>query len=159
MSFDDDQEEVIEFVDTGFFYFFNIMILYLLFKHSVHYFSFLEASVVEGRSVAFVSKQFFNDFLGTFSLLLRFYILLFRMNVYDSIEDVLDSYYIFVGDFDDDEYISELFITLQGILPLTVDNNDDRSFLFEDENDFSNDFFLSLFFSLRKTIIFYYIYY
>ena len=141
MTFDDDQEEVIEFVDTSFFYFFSLIILYLFFKHSVHYFAFLEASVSEGRSVAFVSKQFFNDFLGTLSLLLRFYILLFRMNVYDSIEDVLDSYYIFVGDFDDDEYFSELFLTIHSTLFFTLDNADDRSFLLEDEHDFSNDFF------------------
>jgi len=141
MTFDDDQEEIIEFVDTSFFYFFTLLILYLFYKHSIHYFAFLEASVSEGRTVAFVSKQFFNDFLGTLSLLLRFYILLFRMNVYDSIEDVLDSYYIFVGDFDDDEYLSELFLTIHGTLFFTVDNNDDRSFLLEDENDFSNDFF------------------
>lgn len=154
MTFDDDQEEVIEFVDTCFFYFFNLIIFYLFFKHSIHYFSFLEASVSEGRTVAFVSKQFFNDFLSTFSLLLRFYILLFRMNVYDSIEDVLDSYYIFVGDFDDDEYMSELFMTIQGVLSFTVDNNDDRSFLFEDENDFSNDFFYLYFLVWGKLFFF-----
>jgi hypothetical protein len=63
------------------------------------------------------------------------------MNVYDSIEDVLDSYYIFVGDFDDDEYLTELFLPIHGTLFFTLDNNDDRSFLFEDENGFSNDFF------------------
>lgn len=154
MTFDDDQEEIIEFVDTSFFYFFTLIILYLFYKHSIHYFAFLEASVSEGRTVAFVSKQFFNDFLGTLSLLLRFYILLFRMNVYDSIEDVLDSYYIFVGDFDDDEYLSELFLTIHGTLFFTVDNNDDRSFLLEDENDFSNDFFYLYFVIWGKLFFF-----
>lgn len=154
MVFDDDQEEIIEFVDTSFFYFFSIIILYLFYKHSIHYFAFLEASVSEGRSVAFVSKQFFNDFLGTLSLLLRFYILLFRMNVYDSIEDVLDSYYIFVGDFDDDEYLSELFLTIHGTLFFTLDNNDDRSFLLEDENDFSNDLFY-LYFTIWGKLFFF----
>ena len=154
MTFDDDQEEIIEFVDTSFFYFFTLLILYLFYKHSIHYFAFLEASVSEGRTVAFVSKQFFNDFLGTLSLLLRFYILLFRMNVYDSIEDVLDSYYIFVGDFDDDEYLSELFLTIHGTLFFTVDNNDDRSFLLEDENDFSNDFFYLYFVIWGKLFFF-----
>jgi len=63
------------------------------------------------------------------------------MNVYDSIEDVLDSYYIFVGDFDDDEYLTELFLPIHGTLFFTLDNNDDRSFLLEDENGFANDFF------------------
>lgn len=137
MAFDDDQEEVIEFLDTSFFYFFSIVGLYLCYKHSVHYFAFLEASVSEGRSVGFVASQFSKDFLNTFSLLLRFYTLLFRMNVYDTLDDFFDSYYIFVGDFDDDEYLTELFLSIHGNLMFTLDNNDDRSFLFEDENDFS----------------------
>jgi len=34
------------------------------------------------------------------------------VNVYDFIEDVLDTYYIFIGDFDDDEYLNELFLSL-----------------------------------------------
>jgi len=154
MVFDDDQEEIIEFVDTSFFYFFTLIILYLFYKHSIHYFAFLEASVSEGRSVVFAAKQFSNDFLSTLSLLLRFYILLFRMNVYDSIEDVLDSYYIFVGDFDDDEYFSELFLTIHGTLFFTLDNNDDRSFMLEDENDFSNDLFY-LYFVLWGKLFFF----
>lgn len=154
MVFDDDQEEIIEFVDTSFFYFFTLIIFYLFYKHSIHYFAFLEASVSEGRSVVFAAKQFSNDFLSTLSLLLRFYILLFRMNVYDSIEDVLDSYYIFVGDFDDDEYFSELFLTIHGTLFFTLDNNDDRSFMLEDENDFSNDLFY-LYFVLWGKLFFF----
>jgi len=43
MAFDDDQEEVIEFIDTGFFYFFSFIIAYLCFKHSIHYTACLEA--------------------------------------------------------------------------------------------------------------------
>jgi hypothetical protein len=103
-TFDDDQEELIETFDTGFFYFFCLLIFFLLYKYSIHYFAFLEASVVEGRSVSYISKQFFRDFINTFALFLRFFILLFRLNVYDTLDDFYDSYYIFVGDFDDDEY-------------------------------------------------------
>jgi hypothetical protein len=65
----------------------------------------------------------------------------FRVNVYDFIEDVLDTYYIFIGDFDDDEYLNEIFFSFYGVTFFTSDNQDDRSFLFEDENDFSADFF------------------
>ena len=57
------------------------------------------------------------------------------MNVYDTLEDFFDSYYIFVGDFDDDEYINELFFSLNNTLFFTLDNHDDRSFLFEDDKD------------------------
>ena len=143
LTFDDDQDEIIEFVDSSFFYMFTIVVLYLIYKHSIHYFAFLEASVSEGRSVNFVTVQFVKDFLATFSLMLRFYILLFRMNVYDTLEDFFDSYYIFIGDFDDDEYLNELFLSIHGTILFTFDNHDDRSFLFEDENDFSADLFYS----------------
>jgi len=145
MAFDDDQEEFIEFVDSGFFVFFTVLVLFLVFKYSIHYFAFLEASVAEGRTVKFAAGQFSKDFLNTFSLLLRFYILLFRINVYDSLDDFFDSYYIFVGDFDDDEYLNELFLSIHGTIFFTLDNNDDRSFLLEDENGFANDFFYTYF--------------
>jgi hypothetical protein len=110
-TFDDDQEELIETFDVGCFYFFIILIFFLFFKYSQHYFAFLEASVTEGRAVSFITKQFFRDFINTFALFLRFFILLFRLNVYDTLDDFYDSYYIYIGDFDDDEYYSELFFS------------------------------------------------
>jgi hypothetical protein len=83
-TFDDDQEEFIELFDVGFFYFFCILIAYLFYKYSIHYFAFLEASVSEGRTASFITKQFFKDFMNTFALFLRFFILLFRLNIYDT---------------------------------------------------------------------------
>lgn len=157
LTFDDDQEEIIEFVDTYFFYFFSIVILYFIFRHSIHYFAFLEASVAEGRNVNYLVLQFRNDFLGSFSLLLRFYTLLFRMNVYDTLEDFFDSYYIFVGDFDDDEYLNELLFSLNNTLFFTIDNHDDRSFLLEDENDFTNDLFYLYFLVWGKFAYFFFL--
>jgi len=112
-----------------------------LYKYSIHYFSFLAASETSGRTVKFILLQFKADFLNSFSVLIRFYALFFRVNIYDFIEDVFDTYYIFVGDFDDDEYLNELFLSLHGTLLFTFDNLDDKSFLFEDENDFTNDLF------------------
>jgi hypothetical protein len=141
MTFDDNQEEVIEFVDTGFFYFFILLTFYLCFKYSVHYFAFLESSVVEGRSVSFIAKQVFKDFLNTLSLALRFYILLLRVNVYDTLDDFLDSYYIFVGDFDEDEYLSELTLSIHSSLLFMSENDYDTSYLLEDEHESSSDWF------------------
>jgi hypothetical protein len=140
-TFDDDQEELIEIFDTGFFAFFCGLILFLVFKYSLHYFAFLEASVAEGRSASYVTKQFFRDFINTFALLLRFFILLFRLNVYDTLDDFYDSYYIFAGDFDDDEYFMELFFVVYAMFYIDNDNNDDRSFSFEDENEFIMDLY------------------
>jgi hypothetical protein len=73
MAFDDDQEEVIEFIDTSFFNFLTIIILFLLYKFSIHYFAFLDKSSHESTSVNYFA-QFVNDALGTFSLMLRFYV-------------------------------------------------------------------------------------
>jgi len=114
-------------------------------RHSIHFFSFLEASIAEGRSNSFIFLQFRADALALFSFSLRFYMLIFRVNVYDTVEDFLDTYYIFVGDFDDDEYLNELFFSLHGTIFFTMDNQDDRSFLLEDENDFSYDLYFIYF--------------
>lgn len=157
MAFDDDKEELLEFLDNAFFYFFTFTLLYFFFKHSVHYFSFLEASATGSRSTMFLITQFKGDFLALFSMVLRFYSLLLRLNVYDVLDDCLDFYYIFIGDFDDDEYIQELFFSLHGTFFFTTDNHDDRSFLLEDENDFFNDFFYLYFIFWGK--LFYFLFY
>ena len=157
MAFDDDKEELIEYLDTIFFYFFTFVIIYFFYKHSVHYFSFLEATATGSRSNMFIATQFKGDFLALFSMILRFYSLLLRLNVYDILDDCLDFYYVFIGDFDDDEYLNELFFTIHGTIFFTMDNQDDRSFLLEDENDFSNDLFYTYFVIWGK--IFYFMFY
>jgi len=156
MSVDDDREETMEFVDTIYFFFFSFVIVYFFYKHSVHYFSFLESSASGSRSTMFLLTQFKGDFLALFSMILRFYSLLLRLNVYDILDDCLDFYYVFLGDFDDDEYLNELFFNMHGTLFFTMDNQDDRSYLLEDENDFSSDIFY-IYFLWGK--IFYFLFY
>jgi hypothetical protein len=89
--------------DTTNLNFFLAVIAFLFFKYSTHYFAFLEASYGENQSVLMIARQFFRDFINTFALLLRFIILLIRLNVYDSLDDFYDSYFIFIGDFDEEE--------------------------------------------------------
>jgi hypothetical protein len=153
-TFDDDQEELIEMFDVSIFYFFCLLIAYLFFKYSQHYFAFLEASVTEGRTVSFISKQFFRDFINTFALFLRFFILLFRLNVYDTLDDFYDSYYIFLGDFDEDEYFSELFFSTNSLLFYDFDVNDDRIYSLEEEHDFFFDLFYLYFLAWGKLFTF-----
>jgi calcineurin-like phosphoesterase family protein len=100
----------------------------------------MEASMSGKRSNGFMS-QFRADVANIISLMLRFYMLIIRVNIYDTVEDVLDTYYVFIGDFDDDEYVNELFFSLHGTLFFTMDNHDDRSFMYEDESDFSYDLY------------------
>lgn len=117
------------------------MIVYLLFRYSTHYFAFLEASVVDGTNAAPVTKQFVRDMTNTFALALRFFLLLFRLNIYDGLDDFVDSYYIFLADFDEDEYYSETFFPMDSVLFYTPDTNDDSMFSYEEESEFFFDFF------------------
>ena len=144
-SFDDDSEEFLEFFNGSLFNFFLLLFIYFLYKTSIHYLAFLESSVSTGRTLSFTGKQFSRDILNSFAFVLRFCTLMFRLNVYDANDDLLDSFYIFLGDFDDDEYFLDLFYSVYFSLFFDVDNNDDRSFILEDEMDQSWDLF-SLYF-------------
>lgn len=139
-TFDDDQEEAIEWVNTFSFYLFLSMFIYLLYRYSIHYFSFLQASEAKGKYIRLLT-QIAQDFVNTLALVVRFIVLVIRLNMYDFLDDVLDSYYIFVGDFDDDEYFSEALFSLFGVLFFDTDNHDDRSIFFEEEADFTLDLF------------------
>ena len=85
--------------------------------------------------------QFRDDFFGLASLTARFLVLMIRLNIYDTVDDILDSFYIFVADFDEDEYFMDLFFSLFATMFYDYDVNDDRSFFFEDEMDFTGDIF------------------
>ena len=139
-TFDDDQEEMIEFFNGMNFYAFLAVFVYFLFRYSTHYFSFLEGSKKDGRLFG-VIEQFLKDGANSFALALRFLVLMIRLNMYDTVDDILDSYYVFVGDFDDDEYFSDLVFSIFGTMFFDSDNNDDRSFFFEGEMDFTGDLF------------------
>jgi len=109
MTWDEITAEVmIEIVHTFFFTFFLSAVVFLVLKYSIHFFTFLEASDTNGRSVLILIKQFFRDIMGLIGLFLRFLILIFRLNVYDNLDDILDSYYLFFLDFDDHNYTNEL---------------------------------------------------
>lgn len=140
-TFDDDSEEYLELFSVGMFYFFIFVLLFFMFKYSKHYFSFLEMSVVEGKTVSFITKQFVRDISNTFALLLRFFLLLFRANIYDGLDDVLDSYYIFIGDFDEDEAFDFSFFSIFNLLFYDSDSNDDSIYSLEEENEFFFDIF------------------
>lgn len=139
-TFDDSQEELLEFFNTMCYYFFLFTMAYYLVKYSLHYFSFLEASKGDSKSTLTFS-QFLFDALNIIAFVLRFLVLMIRLNIYDSVDDVLDSYYIFMADFDEEEYFTDMFFSLFSVMSFDIDLNDDRSYLFEDELDFAIDLF------------------
>lgn len=154
MTWDDDQEEMIEGTSGLLFNFFLLLFAYYTFKASIHYLSFLEASISEGRNFAFVLTQFLRDCTNNAAFMLRYLMLMVRLNIYDLSDDILDSYYIFLGDFDDDEYYMDMFFSLMSTMFFDTDNNDDRSFFLEDEMDFSGDLFSLYFVILGKFTLF-----
>jgi hypothetical protein len=149
--FDDDQEEFIEFFEqfllTGVVHSF----MYYLFRVGVHFFTFLEASIAEGRTFVFIVAQFRRDLLNTFAFIMRLSTLMIRFLIYETNDDILDSYYIFLGDFDDDEYYNELLLSLLHTTTcFDSDNNDDRTLFLEDEVDLGLDLFSLYFIFLAK---------
>ena len=154
MSYNDSQVEFIEMLHLMIVYFFLFIIGYLLYKYSTHYFSFLEASVIEGKSASFIGKQFVRDISNTFALFLRFFLLLFRLNIYDGLDDFLDSYYIFFCDFDDDTYYDELLVLFDGALFYTPDNNTDASLFNDTETDLLEDIFQKYYVTWGKFFMF-----
>ena len=140
VTFDDDQEELLEFFNTMCYYFFLFTMVFYLYKYSIHYLSFLEAAKGETKSTSPIT-QFLFDALNAVAFTMRFMVLMIRLNMYDSVDDILDSYYIFMADFEEEEYFSDTFFSLFSTMSFDTDVNDDRSFLFEDEMDFAGDLF------------------
>jgi hypothetical protein len=109
VTFDDDQEEILEFFNATCFYFFLFTFVYYLYKYSIHFFSFLAPSKTGGRSISWLANQFVDDLFNLVALTLRFLVLMARLNIYDGVDDVLDSYYLFVIDFEEEEYFIDVF--------------------------------------------------
>ena len=154
-TLDDDQEELMEAFTVCNFYLFTTLLIYLVYRYSVHFFSFLASSDAKKNSLSLVS-QFITDVLDSLGVLLRLFVLLARLNLYDFLDDILDSYYIFVCDFDDDEYRTELAFAAQHAAAFDIDSLDDRSIFFEDEVDFNNDLFSIYFMTWSKFSLFYF---
>jgi hypothetical protein len=79
--------------------------------------------------------------LNLFGFSLRFVLLMLRLNIYDGVDDILDSYYIVFVDFDEDEYFLETLPNASSFSFFDTDVHDDRSFLLEDESDLTVDLY------------------
>jgi len=133
LSSDDISEQVSELMTSYYVILFNYLILSLVLLYSVHVFTFLALSSYSKRSLLVVVRQFKNDILDLISLILRFYVLLFRLNVYDLLEDLFDGYYIFLGDFGDEYLLDSALISVNSFEGFSLGNTDEN-FDFEDTN-------------------------
>jgi len=138
MTFDDVFTDNIDLIHMFLVNLFLFIIIFLLIKYSIHYFSFLENTVTEGFSVSFILKQMVRDLSNTFALFLRFFLLFFRMNIYDGLDDFLDSYYIFLSDFDENSFLDEDFVEVSQFFFIS-DNAEDLSISNPNEQEFLND--------------------
>lgn len=148
MSYDDLNLEIIELFNLILVYFFLFIIIYLLFKYSFHYFAFLEPTVTEGKSNLFILKQFVRDMSNTFALFLRFFLLLFRLNIYDGLDDFLDSYALFFYDFDEDHLLfgSNIYNNNDFSLNNSIDlNNQDKEITLLNIEDLFKNYLLYFF--------------
>lgn len=152
MTYDDVNVEIVELTHLFICLFFVFIIIFLLYKYSIHYFSFLENSVSDGYSTSYIAKQFVRDVSSTFALFLRFFLLLFRLNIYDGLDDFLDSYYIFFIDFDEDSYTDELFFFSDFLF--FSDNREDIIFYQPTEFDWWLDLYSKYFIIFGKIFYF-----
>jgi len=129
LTFKDLYEESIESITLSLFYVFFVVYLFFLYKTSIHYFAFLEASVPD-RKVLSIFIQFLKDVSNSVIIVIRFLTLLVRLNIYDAVDDMLDSNYIFACDFQDESYnntkwarlYSLVFVDNQLILTADIQN-------------------------------------
>ncbi len=154
VSYDDILIDIIELNHLFYIYYFIFIILYLLYRYSLHYFAFLENSVSDGFTSLFIIKQFVRDISNSFALFLRFFLLLFRLNIYDGLDDFLDSYYIFFIDFDEDSYLDELFSYSINFWFFFNDNNEDLVFYQLTEFEWFDDLFSKYFIVWGKIFMF-----
>ena len=142
LTFDDDREEIIEFLNLGLFYLFLSVFVVHCWKYSVHYLSFLDSSRKGTSSTWALIGQYLFDVLNVIGFSLRFVLLMARLNIYDGIDDILDSYYVCFIDFDEEEYYMDSFTDFSAFSYFDTDVQDDRSFLLEDENDLVLDLYV-----------------
>ena len=140
MTFDDLNSECLELFHLFLILIFLFIIFYLLFRYSIHYFAFLENSVSTDFSTSYISKQMVRDLSNTFALFLRFFLLLFRLNIYDGLDDFLDSYYIFFADFEEDSYFDEDTFHTNSFFYFK-DNQEDNVFFHPNEQDWYDDIY------------------
>lgn len=104
--------------------------LTFVFRNSTHYPSFLEATVADQSLTGYV-VQFLKDSSNSVAIILRFLTLLVRLNLYDLVDDILDSNYIFFCDFEEERFASDSFASLvknSQFLEFLNYRNHDRSY-------------------------------
>ena len=150
VNFNDFESSIVDSCHSFLIFFFIFLIFFFIWKYSVHFLSFLEATSSENVSVSFFLRQFVRDFSNLLALFLRFFLLLFRLNIYDNLDDFLDSYYVFFCDFDEDSWSEEFVLFIDPAS--SVENFSDSMLFFKQEWDLS---FFSFFYIIWSKFSFF----
>jgi len=85
---------------------------------------------------------------------MRVFLLVIRVNAYDSMDDFFDSFAVFFCDFDDEELVSELLFKVSKAVLTKKENNDDSTHTRANEYDFIDDLFYIYFLLWGKLFYF-----
>ena len=127
--------EYISTVNLNICYIFSLVIIYFMYKYNLFFLLFLELSIVSGKSILYIFKQYCRDVLNILAYFLRIFLLFIRLNIYDGLDDFFDSYYIFIGDFDAYNYLEIIHLYTYNIMPSFYDNIYDKSILNYEETE------------------------
>ncbi len=130
-----------------------ILFLYYLVKYNINFFSFLELSITTDVRYKYITKQFMRDLSNFIAHILRLGLLFLRLNIYDGLDDVFDSYYIFVGDFNIYEF-TDIFLTYFQTSNFLTDNAFDNSNLLYEEAELPQNIYYLYYLFFYKIFLF-----
>ena len=102
LDFNDNFLDVLAILHFFFIGFIVIACFFLVSKLASFFLLFLVPTSARSAASFFILKTFLRDCAGILIFILRMYILLFRVNIYDLLDDLHDSYYIFFTDFSEE---------------------------------------------------------
>lgn len=157
LTADDISEQVYGFFSSYFLLIFTGLVFILITLYSVHIFAFLALAAYSRHSLLLIVRQVKTDVMDLLSLILRFYVLVFRLNVYDLLEDLFDGYYIFLSDFEDEYLLENLIIPLSTVEGFNL-INPEENFDFEDTNSSLGLDLLRLYYLLWGEFVYFYLF-
>jgi len=108
-----------------FFYCFIFTATFTLFKLSFYTFALLELTKTSESIPALLVLQFGKDAFAWYGLVLRITSLLVRLTLYDTLDDLIESYYVFFDDFIDDSGVRILLVSpLEESLDFNLDGKE-----------------------------------
>jgi hypothetical protein len=125
LTYDENSYSIIELMNSWLFYSFIFSIVYTLIKLSFYALPLLELTISSKSNFSLFVTQFGKDAFAWYGLALRIASLLIRLTLYDTLDDLIESYYVFFDDFIDDSGTTVFFISsYEENLNFSLDNKE-----------------------------------